>query len=102
MNNYLYAVALMAISTQVPRLIPGILPLSEIKNSVLQRFLKSIPLAALGALIFPGVLQVGGHTLIGVSGGVLSLLLALKKVNILLNILCSTFFVSALIYLSSV
>jgi len=98
MNNYFIAILGMSIVTQIPRIIPSFTKTEIINNRLLKRFLDTIPLAALGALIAPGVFTVGGAIWIGLAGGILSLVLAYRKANLMLNIFLSTLFVTALIY----
>lgn len=98
MNDYLIAIIGMALATQLPRLIPAFTGTDKIKNRYFSRFLSSIPLAALGTLIIPGIFTVGGSIYIGLLGGLISLTLAYKGINIMLNIVISSLFVSALIY----
>lgn len=99
MNNYIIAVIAMSLTTQVPRLIPAFLPKKGLQQGFLSRFLSSIPLAALGALIVPGIFRIGETPYIGIAGGLLSLFLAYRKVNLMLNIVVSTFFVTILFLL---
>jgi branched-subunit amino acid transport protein len=64
------------------------LPLTLLNNMQLPRFLNSflrfVPFAALGALIFPGILSSTGNTNSALVGGAISLLLACFRVNITL------------------
>ena len=94
MNDYLLAIILMSLATQIPRLIPAFSKISSIKNIYFKRFLASIPLAALGALIFPGILSVGGNPIIGFLGASLAFFFAYKGVHVMLNILLSSLFVT--------
>jgi len=98
MNDYFIAILGMSIATQIPRIIPSFTKAEIINNKLLKRFLDTIPLAALGALIAPGVFTVGGSIWIGLAGGILSLVLAYHKANLMLNIILSTLFVTGLIY----
>ena len=98
MNDYFIAILGMSIVTQIPRIIPSFTKTEIINNRLLKRFLDTIPLAALGALIAPGVFTVGGAIWIGLAGGIISLVLACRKANLMINIFLSTFFVTALIY----
>lgn len=102
MNEYLLSIILMSLSTQIPRLLPGISRMSGIKSKRINKLLRSVPLAALGALIFPGILNVGDTLPTGIIAGVFSLMLAAKKVNIMVNILASSILTSLLIYISTV
>lgn len=75
----------MALVTYLPRLLPAIF-LDRIRFPAwFQRWLKSIPYAALGALIFPGVLLVDAdQPLIGLAGGLAALGLSLLDLHITL------------------
>jgi branched-subunit amino acid transport protein len=97
LSNEIYTVLGMALITVIPRVLPALISQHSLKSKVLQRFLSSIPLAALGALIVPGIFTVGDSWGIGLAGGLLSLLLAARKANIMVNILLSTGFVTLLL-----
>jgi len=98
LKDYLPAIIGMALATQLPRLIPALTGTKKIRSRYMSRFLSSIPLAALGTLIIPGIFSVGGSMIIGLLGGLVSLILAFKGVNIMLNIVISSLIVSFLIY----
>lgn len=98
MNEYLPAIIGMALATQLPRLIPALTGTKKIRSRYMSRFLSSIPLAALGTLIIPGIFSVGDSMFTGLVGGLVSLVLAFKRVNIMLNIVISSLIVSFLIY----
>lgn len=100
MNKYLLSILLMSAATQIPRLLPGLCRMSTIKSKRINKLLRSVPLAALGALIFPGILDVGDTIGTGIIAGIVSFILATKKVNIMVNILVSSILTSILIYLS--
>lgn len=84
MDNLWLLVLFMGVVTFVPRM----LPLTFLNNIRLPRFLNSflrfIPFAALGALIFPGILSSTGNINSALVGGMVSLLLAFWRVNITL------------------
>jgi len=84
MDNLWVLVLSMGIVTFIPRM----LPLTFLNNMKLPRFLNSflrfVPFAALGALIFPGILSSTGNTNSALIGGTVSLLLAFGRVNITL------------------
>lgn len=84
MDNLWLLVLFMGVVTFVPRM----LPLTFLNNIRLPRFLNSflrfIPFAALGALIFPGILSSTGNINSALVGGMASLLLAFWRVNITL------------------
>jgi branched-subunit amino acid transport protein len=75
----------MAIVTFLPRLLPALI-LDRIKfPSWFEKWLKSIPYAVLGALIFPDVLLVEkDQPLLGLAGGIAAFLLALLDIHITL------------------
>ena len=75
----------MAIVTYLPRLLPAIF-LDRVKfPSWFEKWLKSIPYAVLGALIFPGVLLVEkDQPLLGLAGGITAFFLALLNIHITL------------------
>ena len=75
----------MALVTYLPRLIPALLMDRFQFPSWFEKWLKSIPYAALGALIFPGVLLVKeDQPLIGLAGGAAAFILALLDLHITL------------------
>ncbi|HLS24018.1 MAG TPA: AzlD domain-containing protein [Pseudogracilibacillus sp.] len=80
----LYIIIGMAIVTAVPRFIPAILVDRFVFRDWMNRWLQAIPYAALGALIFPGILSVkedAPH--IGIIGGIVATLLAYIGLNII-------------------
>jgi branched-subunit amino acid transport protein len=75
----------MALVTYLPRLIPALFMDRFIFPAWFEKWLKSIPYAALGALIFPGVLLVKeDQPLIGLAGGAAAFILALLNLHITL------------------
>lgn len=83
MTRLIITVVLMALVTYIPRLIP-MLFLNSIKlPAKLEVFLKYIPYAALGALIFPGILDSTGDRLSASIGGVISIILAYYRLNVI-------------------
>jgi branched-subunit amino acid transport protein len=75
----------MAFVTYIPRLLPALF-LDRFKfPDWFQKWLKNIPYAALGALIFPGVLLVEkDQPLLGLAGGLAAFILALLNLHITL------------------
>lgn len=74
----------MGIVTFLPRLFPVFILEKLFLPPSFERWLKSIPYAALGALIFPGILTVDpANPWIGVSGGVVACVLAMLRLPIL-------------------
>lgn len=75
----------MALVTYIPRLLPALF-LDRFKfPQWFQRWLRNIPYAALGALIFPGVMYVEkDQPLVGLAGGLTAFILALLNIHITL------------------
>jgi len=80
----LYIIIGMAVVTAIPRVIPAILVDKFKFKDWMNRWLQAIPYAALGALIFPGILTVkedAPH--IGLIGGIVAVILAYVGLNII-------------------
>lgn len=87
MKSLYIVVFLMALVTYIPRLLPMVL-LKDMKLSPsFKVFLQFIPFAALGALIFPGVLTSTGDMPSAAAGGIFAVILALSKANIMIVVL---------------
>lgn len=70
-------IAGMAIATMIPRIIPAAIIHKMNFRPWVHRALQAIPFAALGALIFPGILSVyEDKPLIGLIGGLVAIFLA--------------------------
>lgn len=84
----------MALATMIPRILPSfIVDKLEFKPWV-NRWLNAIPYAALGALIFPGILSVKeGEPAIGLLGGAVAIALAFFKLNVTIVVIGSIIFV---------
>ena len=76
----------MGLVTYFPRMLPVLLIDRFAPPAWLNRWLKSIPYAALGALIFPGILTVDPVPWVGVMGGLVAVTLAFLRQNIILVI----------------
>lgn len=80
----LYIIIGMALVTAIPRVIPAILVDRFVFRDWMNRWLQAIPYAALGALIFPGILSVKeGAPYIGLMGGIIAAILAYFGFNII-------------------
>ncbi|MGE4588463.1 MAG: AzlD domain-containing protein [Acidaminococcaceae bacterium] len=82
----IYLVIAMALVTYIPRMLPMVL-LQNVKLPVyVKAFMKLIPYAALGALIFPGALTSAGpeHLNAAIIGCSLAILLAWFGTNLIL------------------
>lgn len=92
MDSYIiFAMILgMALVTYIPRLLPALfLDRLELPEWA-KNWMKSIPYAALGALIFPGILQIReGDPAPGIVGGMVAVILSLLKVNLIYVLLGS-------------
>jgi len=75
----------MSLATMIPRIIPAfIIDRLEFRGWI-NRWLNAIPYAALGALIFPGILTVKpDEPGIGLLGGIVAIILAYVGLNIML------------------
>jgi len=82
MNIILVILGMMAV-TYIPRMLPAVFMDHYQFPAWFQNWLKCIPYAALGALIFPGILLVDkDRPLVGVMGGMVAACLAYFKVHI--------------------
>lgn len=78
----------MAFATMIPRIIPAFIVNKLMFRDWINNWLQAIPYAALGALIFPGILSViEGEPHIGIIGGVIAILLAYFGLNIVLVVI---------------
>ncbi len=84
--NLIYLVLAMAAVTYIPRMLPFVLLQNVSLPKYVNRFLGFIPYAALGALIFPGVLYSIGanHLLSAIVGCILSIILAWFELNLII------------------
>ena len=81
--KYLLMVLGMAIVTYIPRLLPALFLDRIAFPKWFSKWLQSIPYAALGALIFPGVLLVDkDQPLLGLAGGIVALILSWINLHI--------------------
>lgn len=88
----------MSLVTMLPRLIPAyIVGQLEFKDWV-NRWLHAIPYAALGALIFPGIMTVqSNQPHVGLFGGLVAIVLAALGLNVILVVLGAIFTVFLLL-----
>ncbi|MGP4073616.1 AzlD domain-containing protein [Piscibacillus sp. B03] len=78
----------MAIVTAVPRFIPAFFVGQTTFKPWVNRWLNAIPFAALGALIFPGIMTViEDRPLVGIAGGVIAAIIALFNVNVIFAVI---------------
>lgn len=78
----------MSLVTMIPRIIPAYIVDRIHFPSWLNRWLNAIPYAALGALIFPGIMSVRPeHPHIGIIGGLVAIVLAYLGLNVILVVI---------------
>ncbi|MDA8211966.1 MAG: AzlD domain-containing protein [Clostridia bacterium] len=87
MDQLWLLVLAMGAVTYLPRLLPMVL-LSNLKLPPFwNAFFQFIPFAALGALIFPGLLSSTGNPGSAIAGGLVAIILALFRLNIMVVVL---------------
>lgn len=84
MDNLLLLVIGMGAVTYIPRMLPMVLLQNIQLPPFWRRFLSYIPYSAIGALIFPGILTSTSSTGSAVTGGIIAVILAYLKVNLIL------------------
>ncbi|SHG21056.1 AzlD domain-containing protein [Ornithinibacillus halophilus] len=78
----------MSLATMIPRVIPAFIVDKLQFRDWVNRWLNAIPYAALGALIFPGILSVKeDQPMIGLAGGLVAIVLAYIGLNIILVVI---------------
>ena len=89
-RNIFLMILLMAAVTYIPRAIPAALFHKMRFGKRVEKFLKLIPYTAMSALIFPGIITVdASNPWIGVAGGAVAALLALKKCPVMICVLAA-------------
>ncbi len=80
----------MTAVTYIPRALPAVI-LDKLKFSAkVEKFLKLIPYTAMTALIFPGIFTVDtAHPAIGIVGGLVAILLAWRKIQVVICVLAA-------------
>ncbi|MCC5910716.1 MAG: AzlD domain-containing protein [Clostridiaceae bacterium] len=82
----------MALVTFIPRLLPVLIMDRLTLSPWVKKWLKTIPYAALGALIFPGILSIeAGVPFIGLAGGIVAGGIAFFKLHIIYVVFGSIF-----------
>ncbi|MGE5575752.1 MAG: AzlD domain-containing protein [Syntrophothermus sp.] len=90
MSKWIWLVLGMALVTYLPRMLPLVGLQGFSLPPRVRRWLQNVPYAALGALIFPGILTVQkGHPVVGAAGGLAAVVLALATRNIIVTVLGS-------------
>ncbi|MEF9940196.1 MAG: AzlD domain-containing protein [Clostridium sp.] len=78
LKRVLICVALMAMVTYIPRVLPVTIFRKQIKSRFIRSFLDYTPYAVLGALTFPDVFTSAGHIYSAVGGTVVAIILGYK------------------------
>jgi branched-subunit amino acid transport protein len=87
MSSTMLIIAGMAIVTYIPRMFPFIF-MEKIKiPAFVQRILRNVPYAMLGALIFPGILTVSDDAYFGIIGATTAFLLAFIGLDVIIVVL---------------
>ena len=84
--NYMYvlvAVAVMAIVTYIPRMLPLTFMRRKIQNRFIRSFLYYVPYAVLGAMTFPDVLYATGSLWTALAGLIVAVLMAWRGRSLL-------------------
>lgn len=88
MDDVIWIIIGMAAVTYIPRLLPFLMLDEKQLPQRVNAFLKCIPLAAIGALIFPGVLQATpGKPLAAISGMLFALFFGFWRGGIVVPVL---------------
>ncbi|UOE93216.1 AzlD domain-containing protein [Alkalihalobacillus sp. LMS39] len=87
----LYVIIGMAIVTYIPRLLPLILLDAKKIPPFVQAVLRNVPYAALGALIFPGVLFIHESIWFGIIGAIVAIVIAYLGANLIIVVISSIF-----------
>lgn len=85
-SGIILMIAAMGMVTYIPRMLPFVMLNGRELPSFLQRVLKNIPYAILGALIFPGVLYIQEDIRFGMVGALSAFVLAYLGANIIIII----------------
>jgi len=80
----------MSLVTMIPRVLPVFIVEKMQFRPWINRMLNAIPYAALGALIFPGILTViPEQPHIGILGGIVAILLSFLGMNVIFVVTCA-------------
>ncbi|WP_238883574.1 AzlD domain-containing protein [Clostridium sp. YIM B02551] len=94
--RYLLVILIMGVISQLSRITPLFITSNFKFSKRVNKFLSAVPYAALGVMIFPGILSVGKYPIVGLAGGVTAVILTYLKVNIIVIIAASVAVVAAL------
>lgn len=88
-TTMLLIIAGMALVTYIPRMLPLVLLDANKIPPKIQAILRNVPYAALGALIFPGILTVHENIWFGIIGGLTAIIVAYLGANLIIVVLSS-------------
>jgi branched-subunit amino acid transport protein len=98
-NSIIWMIIGMAVVTYFPRMIPLVVfQLVELPSFV-QRILKNVPYAILGALIVPGIFFIHEQVLYGVAGALFAMVFSYFGANIIVVVMGTILFLAGLSYL---
>ncbi len=96
-NDTLWIIIIgMALVTYIPRMLPLVALDAEKIPPVIARMLRNIPFAALGALIFPGILGIHDQLWFGIAGGLVAVGVAWSGAHLIVVVLSSVLVLSGL------
>lgn len=95
------AIALMALVTYLPRVIPLAIFKNQIKNRFMQSFLLYMPYGVLAAMVFPDVFVSTASVISAICGAAVALVMSYKKLGLMPVALASTFTVLVCEYILS-
>ena len=98
MSKHIVIILIMAVATYFSRAVPALLGKQFGNSGFLGRLLYFLPFAALGALVFPGILTSTGNLWSAIIGGVVATALAFFVQNLIVVIAGSV----AAVYLFSI
>ncbi|MDR7071211.1 AzlD domain-containing protein [Fictibacillus barbaricus] len=88
--DLIWVIVVMGIVTYIPRMLPLVLLHTNNLHPRIQGILKNVPFAILGALIFPGVLNINPDSyLYGIIGAAAAFIAAWLNLNVILVVLSS-------------
>ena len=95
MDNLWWLILAMGIVTYIPRMLPLVFLNNIHLPPFVNSFLQFIPFAALGALIFPGILYSTGNIESAIAGSIVSIVLAYLNLNVVIVVIGGIFGVVA-------
>ncbi|WP_078555296.1 AzlD domain-containing protein [Bacillus alkalicellulosilyticus] len=88
-NSLIWIIIGMAVVTYIPRMLPLVFLDANRIPPILQAILRNVPYAALGALIFPGILFVNESLWYGIIGGITAIIVSYLGANLIVVVISS-------------